>query len=45
MMVAVSAVLILVVTPGTAEFWISVLTLVLGPLFAAIIAVLVRVFR
>jgi hypothetical protein len=45
MMVAVSAVLILVVTPGTAEFWISVLTLVLGLLFAAIIAVLVRVFR
>ncbi|MBL7201868.1 MAG: hypothetical protein ISS56_17145 [Anaerolineae bacterium] len=45
MMVSVSAVLILVVTPGTAEFWISVLTLVVGLLFAAIIAVLVRVFR
>jgi uncharacterized membrane protein YhdT len=42
MMVAVSTVMILVVTPGTAEYWISVLTLILGLLFVAIIFVVVR---
>lgn len=42
MMMAVSAVMILVVTPGTAEYWISVLTLILGLVFAGIIFVLVR---
>jgi hypothetical protein len=34
--------MILVVTPGTAEYWISVLTLILGLLFVAIIFVVVR---
>ena len=42
MMVAVSAVMILVVTPGTAEYWISVLTLILGLVFAGIIFAAVR---
>jgi hypothetical protein len=42
MMVAVSAVMILVVTPGTAEYWISVLTLILGLVFAGVIFVAVR---
>jgi hypothetical protein len=42
MMVAVSAVMILVLTPGTAEYWISVLTLILGLVFAGIIFVMVR---
>ena len=42
MMMAVSAVMILVVTPGTAEYWISVFTLILGLVFAGIIFVVVR---
>ena len=42
MMVAVSTVMILVVAPGTAEYWISVLTLILGLAFAGIIFALVR---
>ena len=45
MMVAVSAVMILVVTPGTAEYWISVLTLILGLVFAGIIFIVVRLLR
>jgi hypothetical protein len=44
MMVAVSAVMILVVTPGTAEYWISVFTLILGLVFAGIIFAVVRLF-
>lgn len=44
MMVAVSAVMILVLTPGTAEYWISVLTLILGLVFAGIIFAVVRLF-
>jgi hypothetical protein len=43
MMVAVSGVLAFVVTPGTAEHVITIVTLVLGLLFMGIIYVLVRV--
>jgi len=43
MMIAVSAVLLFVLSPGTAEYWVSVLTLILGLVFAAMIAILVRV--
>ena len=38
----VSAALLLVVQPGTAEFVITVTTLVIGLLFIGVIAVLVR---
>jgi hypothetical protein len=44
MMVSVSAVLLFILSPGTAEYWVSVLTLILGLIFAGIIAILVRVF-
>jgi hypothetical protein len=44
-MVALSIILIFVLTPGSAEYWVSVLTLVLGVLFMGIIFVLVRVIR
>ena len=43
MMVSVSAVLLFVLSPGTAEFFVSVLTLILGLVFAGMIAILVRV--
>ena len=43
MMVFVSGVLLFVLSPGTAEFFVSVLTLVLGLVFAGMIAILVRV--
>ena len=43
MMVAVSAVMIMVVTPGTAEYVVSVITLVLGIIFMGLIFILVRV--
>ena len=43
MMVFVSAVLLFVLSPGTAEFTVSVLTLILGLVFAGMIAILVRV--
>ena len=43
MMISVSAVLLFVLSPGTAEYWVSVLTLVLGLVFAGIVAILVRV--
>jgi preprotein translocase subunit Sss1 len=45
MMVAVSAVMLLVLTPGTAEFLVSILTLILGLIFVGIIMILVRVLR
>ena len=44
-MVALSIILVFVLTPGSAEYWVSVLTLVLGLLFMGIIFVLVRVIR
>ena len=44
-MVAVSIIMILVLTPGTAEYWISVLTLIVGLVFAGVIFILVRVAR
>lgn len=42
MMIVVSGVLLFVLPPGTAEYWVSVLTLVLGLVFSGIIVVLVR---
>jgi hypothetical protein len=42
MMVAVSIVMVFVLTPGSAEYWISVLTLILGLLFMGIVFILVR---
>jgi hypothetical protein len=42
MMVSASAILALFLTPGTAEFVISVVTLVLGLVFMGLIFVLVR---
>ena len=44
-MVAVSIIMVFVLTPGSAEYWVSVLTLVLGLLFTGIIFVLVRLIR
>ena len=43
MMISISAVLLFVLSPGTAEYWVSVLTLILGLVFAGMIAILVRV--
>jgi hypothetical protein len=43
MMVSVSALMALFLTPGTAEFVISVVTLVLGLVFMALIFIFVRV--
>ena len=43
MMVAVSLLMIFLLTPGTAEYVISVVTLVLGIVFMGLIFVLVRV--
>jgi hypothetical protein len=43
MMIAVSVVMLFVLSPGTAEYWVSVLTLILGLVFAGTIAILVRV--
>lgn len=45
MMVGVSAVMLFVLTPGTAEYVISVITLILGLLFIGLIFVLVRLGR
>jgi hypothetical protein len=45
MMVAVSGVMVFVLTPGTAEYYISLITLILGLAFAGVILLLVRVFR
>jgi len=45
MMVAVSGALLFVLSPGTAEYWVSILTLILGLVFVGIIFVLVRVLR
>ena len=45
MMVSVSLVLLFVLTPGSAEHTVSVLTLILGLVFAGVIFVLVRVTR
>ena len=43
MMISISTVLLFVLSPGTAEYCVSVLTLILGLVFAGMIAVLVRV--
>jgi hypothetical protein len=43
MMIAVSGIMLFVLSPGTAEYWVSVLTLILGLVFAGMIAILVRV--
>ncbi|MBN1934288.1 MAG: hypothetical protein JW934_06470 [Anaerolineae bacterium] len=45
MMVALAGVMLLILTPGTAEYIISVITLVLGLVFMGIIFVLVRVME
>lgn len=45
MMVFMSALMALVLTPGTAEFVISVVTLVLGLVFMGLVFVLVRVLE
>ena len=45
MMVSVSLVLLFVLTPGSAEYLISVLTLILGLVFAGVTLILVRVTR
>jgi len=38
-------VLVFVLTPGSAEYWASILTLILGLVFAGIIFFLVRMTR
>lgn len=43
LMVGVSAAMVFVLTPGTAEYIVSVVTLILGLVFMGIIFVLVRV--
>jgi preprotein translocase subunit Sss1 len=43
MMVAMSALMALFLTPGTAEYVISIVTLVLGLVFMGIVFILVRV--
>lgn len=43
MMVSVSALMTFFLTPGTAEFVISVVTLVLGLVFMGLIFILIRV--
>jgi len=43
MMVSVSTIMVFVLVPGSAEYLISVLTLILGLVFMGIIFVLVRV--
>ena len=43
MMISISTVLLFVLSPGTAEYWVSLLTLILGLVFAGMIAILVRV--
>ena len=45
MMVTVSLILVFVLTPGSAEYWVSVLTLILGLVFAGVIFFLVRMTR
>jgi hypothetical protein len=45
MMVSISAIMIFILTPGSAEYWISVITLILGIAFMGVIFLLVRVFR
>jgi len=41
-MIVISLILIFALVPGSAEYWISVITMVLGLLFAGAIFVLVR---
>jgi hypothetical protein len=43
MLIAVSTVMLFVLSPGTAEYLVSVLTLIIGLVFAGLVAVLVRV--
>ena len=45
MMVSVSLVLLFVLAPGSAEYWVSILTLILGLVFAGVIFFLVRMTR
>jgi Ca2+/Na+ antiporter len=45
MMVAVSLVMLFVLAPGSAEYWVSILTLTLGLVFAGVIFFLVRMTR
>ena len=45
MMVAVSLIMLFVLTPGSAEYTVSVLTLILGLVFAGVIFFLVRMTR
>ena len=45
MMVAVSLIMLFVLTPGSAEYTVSVLTLILGLVFAGVILILVRMTR
>jgi hypothetical protein len=45
MMASISAIMIFILTPGSAEYWISVITLILGIAFMGVIFLLVRVFR
>ena len=42
MMVAISGVMLFVLTPGTAEYVISMITMILGLLFIGLIFILVR---
>jgi len=45
MMVSVSLILVFVLKPGSAEYWVSILTLILGLVFAGVIFFLVRMTR
>ena len=45
MMVSVSLILVFVLTPGSAEYLVSILTLILGLVFAGVIFFLVRMTR
>jgi len=42
-MVAISTIMVFVLAPGSAEYWISVFTLIFGLVFVGVIFVLVRV--
>ncbi len=44
-MVSISAIMVFVLAPGSAEYWISVITLVLGLLFVGMIFILVRILQ
>jgi hypothetical protein len=42
MMVSISAIMAFVLAPGSAEYWVSIVTLIMGILFMGIIFLLVR---